>query len=81
MYGERLAGNDAVNAGREERNMKSVWSLLGTVAGYLGIAICAIAVAGRFYGEPAFLGFAASSVLLMGIAAMVLGCWAKLESK
>ena len=50
--------------------MKNAWNLLGTVAGYLGIAICVVAVAGRFYGAPAFLGFAARSVLLMGIASM-----------
>ena len=61
--------------------MKNAWNLLGTVGGYLGMAICVVAVAGRFYGEPTFLGFAARSVLLMGIASMVLGCWAKLEAK
>ncbi len=54
--------------------MKNAWNLLGTVGGYLGMAICVVAVAGRFYGEPTFLGFAARSVLLMGIASMVFGC-------
>jgi hypothetical protein len=78
---ERLAVNDVTSTKTEEQIMKNVWNPLGTVAGYLGIAICVVAVAGRFYGAPAFLGFAASSVLQMGIASMVLGCWAKLEAK
>ncbi len=78
----RCSVNDSASATTEEEQiMKNAWNLLGTVAGYLGMAICVVAVAGRFYGAPAFLGFAASSVLLMGIASMVLGCWAKLEAK
>ncbi len=81
MLPARPAGNDVASAKTEEQIMKNAWNLLGTVAGYLGIAICVVAVAGRFYGAPTFLGFAASSVLRMGIASMVLGCWAKLEAK
>ena len=60
--------------------MKGILNLVGSVAGYLGIAVCLVAVAGRFYGEPEFMGFEASSVLNMGIAFMVLGCWARLEA-
>ena len=61
--------------------MKNVLNLVGSSAGYVGIAICIVAVAGRFYGAPTFLAFEASSVLIMGIAFMVLGCWAKLEAR
>ncbi len=73
----RCSVNDSATT-EEEQIMKNAWNLLGTVG---GMAICVVAVAGRFYGEPTFLGFAARSVLLMGIASMVFGCWAKLEAK
>jgi hypothetical protein len=81
MCGERLTGEGAAGAGREERTMKNAWGLVGTVAGYLGIVICAAAIAGRFYGEPLFLGYEARAWLLLGMASMLLGCWAKLEAK
>lgn len=61
--------------------MKAKLSLLGTVAGLLGILICLASVAGRFYEEPMFLGFRAINVFIVGMGFMVLACLAKLEAK
>jgi hypothetical protein len=61
--------------------MQNVLNQVGRYAGYLGILVCIAAVAGRFYGEPKFLGHAALSWIVLGIAFLVLGCWAKLEAK
>ena len=61
--------------------MQHVLNQLGRYAGYLGVLLCIAAVAGRFYRAPAFLGHAALSWLVLGIAFLALGCWAKLEAK
>ena len=61
--------------------MKNILNQMGRYAGYVGILLCVAAVAGRFYGAPPFLGHAALSWLTLGIAFLVLGCWAKLEAK
>jgi hypothetical protein len=60
--------------------MKNMLKRIGTAAGILGCVVCLAAVAGRFYGEPLFLGWAASHVLLLGAAILVFACWSKLES-
>lgn len=61
--------------------MKTTLNKLGTISGVLGILICLAAVAGRFYGEKAFLGFQAINVFIVGIAFLALACWIKLEAK
>jgi len=61
--------------------MKSTLNKLGTVSGIVGILICLVAVAGRFYGEKVFLGFQAINVFIVGIAFLVIACWVKLEAR
>ncbi len=60
--------------------MKIDLNRLGTLSGYLGILVFATGVAGRFYREPEFIGHKAISILTVGIAFLVFGCWAKLEA-
>jgi hypothetical protein len=54
---------------------------LGTAAGWLGLAVCALAVAGRFYGERELFGFQAINFFILGVGALTAGCWAKLEAR
>ncbi len=61
--------------------MTNILNQVGRYAGYLGILLCVAAVAGRFYQAPRFLGHAALSWLVLGVAFLVVGCWAKLEAK
>ena len=61
--------------------MKATLNKLGTVSGIVGILICLVAVAGRFYGDPVFLGFQAINVFIVGIAFLALACWIKLEAR
>ena len=61
--------------------MNTMLNKLGTISGVLGILICLAAVAGRFYGEKAFLGFQAINIFIVGIAFLVIACWVKLEVK
>jgi hypothetical protein len=61
--------------------VKTTLNKLGSFSGFVGILICLVAVAGRFYGEPAFLGFQAINVFIVGIAFLILACWVKLEAK
>jgi len=60
--------------------MKSTMKLAGTVGGYLGSAICLIAIVGRFFGRPNVLGWDATNFLLLGIALVAMACWSKLEA-
>lgn len=60
--------------------MKCQLNCIGTIAGYAGIITCAAGVFGRFHGDFHFIGYQAADVFLVGVALMVLGCWAKLES-
>ena len=60
--------------------MKNACKMCGTVGGYLGALVCAVAIVGRFYGEPMVFGFAASNMLLLGAVIAVFACWCKLES-
>ena len=60
--------------------MKSAMKLTGTAGGYLGSAVCLIAILGRFFGRPTVLGWDATNMLLLGIALVAIACWAKLEA-
>ncbi len=60
--------------------MKKAFRIGGTVGGYLGTLVLLVAIAGRFYGEPAVFGWVASNVLLLGAAILAFACWCKLES-
>jgi hypothetical protein len=54
---------------------------LGTALGVLGLLVCAMAVAGRFYGERELFGFQAINFFILGIGAITTACWAKLEAR
>ena len=60
--------------------MKSAMKLTGTAGGYLGSAVCLIAILGRFFGRPNVLGWDATNMLLFGMAVVLIACWAKLEA-
>jgi len=60
--------------------VKKAFKIAGTVGGYLGTLVCAVAIAGRFYGEPSVLGWTASNVLLLGATILVFACWSKMEA-
>ena len=60
--------------------MKKAFKIAGSVGGYLGAVVCLVAIAGRFYGEPAVLGWVASNVLLLGATILAFACWSKLEA-
>ena len=60
--------------------MKKALKLAGTFAGYLGAVVTAIAIVGRFYGEPPVFGWCASNLMLLGATILVFACWCKLES-
>jgi hypothetical protein len=61
--------------------MKTMLNKLGSISGFVGILICLVAVAGRFYGQPTFLGFQATNVFIVGIAFLALASWIKQEAK
>ncbi len=54
---------------------------VATASGALGVVICLLASAGRFYGEKEFVGFQAINIFIVGVGLMVLACWLKLEAK
>ncbi len=57
--------------------------LLGSVLGVLGMVLVVLAVVMRLAlgsAKPAVV-FAPSNILLIGIAAMVAGCWFKLTAR
>jgi len=60
--------------------MKHTFKLGGTVGGYLGTAICLVSIAGRFFGRPHVFGWDATNMLLLGMAVVLMACWAKLEA-
>lgn len=61
--------------------MKRHLERLGTAVGCLGLLICAVAVAGRFYGARELLGFQAINFFILGVGAITAACWAKLEAR
>jgi hypothetical protein len=54
---------------------------LGTVLGFAGLLVCAVAVVGRFYGGKELLGFQAINFFILGVGAIAAGCWSKLEAR
>ena len=60
--------------------MKSAMKLSGTAGGYVGSAICLLAILGRFFGRPHVFGWDATNMLLLGMAVVLMACWAKLEA-
>jgi divalent metal cation (Fe/Co/Zn/Cd) transporter len=81
-----LLGSELTNQFPDARHphgrsmMKSVMKIAGVAGGYLGSVICLFSIGGRFFGKPVVLGWEASHILLLGIALVVMACWAKLEA-
>lgn len=55
--------------------MDRMMVLAGRALGVLGIAACAVAVIGRLAGQYWLRGFELGSLLQVGVAAMVAGCF------
>ncbi len=55
-----------------------VW--IGRLAGIAGVALCAVAVVARLVGAYWLAGFQVGTLLLVGVAGMVLGCLAYLAA-
>lgn len=60
--------------------MKNAMKLTGTAGGYAGSVICLLAILGRFFGKPHVFGWDATNMLLLGMAVLLMACWAKLEA-
>lgn len=56
--------------------MRSLLLLAGRVAGFIGLALCAMAIVVRLTGSYVFAGFEVGTLFQAGIAAMVGGCLA-----
>jgi hypothetical protein len=54
--------------------MKTILTWLGRLGGAIGVMICAVAVLARVSGVYTFAGFQVGTLLLAGLAAMVVGC-------
>ncbi len=64
--------------------MKQKLDLLGSICGVMGAAVSVVAVILRLVlvgKNPTTVLIAPRNVLLVGIALMVFGCWAKLTAK
>lgn len=61
--------------------MQSNLAKAATLAGYVGLLVLIVSVAGRFYGEKPFLGIKAMNVYLVGVGVIVWAIWARLESR
>ena len=54
--------------------MENLLRWIGRLGGAAGIVICAVAVLGRLRGVYNLAGFQIGTLLLAGIAAMLVGC-------
>ena len=54
--------------------MENLLLWIGRLGGAAGVVICAVAVLGRLRGVYNLAGFQIGTLLLAGIAAMVVGC-------
>ena len=54
--------------------METLLLWIGRLGGAAGVVICAVAVLGRLRGVYNLAGFQIGTLLLAGIAAMVVGC-------
>lgn len=53
--------------------------LLGSTAGLMGVAVCAVAGLARVSGFYYILGYQSTTLFNVGVGLMVLGCLLKLE--
>ena len=60
--------------------MQQLLMWIGRIGGAVGVIVCAIAVLMRVRGVYNFAGFQIGTLLLAGIAAMVVGCLAYLAA-
>jgi hypothetical protein len=54
--------------------METLLLWIGRLAGLVGVLVCAVAVAVRLSGAYWLAGFQAGTLLLAGMAAMLMGC-------
>ncbi|GIX28409.1 MAG: hypothetical protein KatS3mg123_2290 [Burkholderiales bacterium] len=54
--------------------METLLLWIGRLAGLAGVLVCAVAVAVRLSGAYWLAGFQAGTLLLAGMAAMLMGC-------
>jgi lipid-binding SYLF domain-containing protein len=54
--------------------MQTLLLWIGRIGGLLGVLVCAIAILMRLRGVYNFAGFQIGTLLLGGVAAMVVGC-------
>ncbi len=54
--------------------MEALLLWIGRLAGLAGVLVCAVAVAVRLSGAYWLAGFQAGTLLLAGMAAMLMGC-------
>ncbi|MHC4910836.1 MAG: hypothetical protein ACYTF9_14095 [Planctomycetota bacterium] len=54
---------------------------IGSALGILGMVICLVAVAGRFFGDPLVRGFEAIDIFIVGVGLIATACFAKLEAR
>ena len=61
--------------------MQSILATAGSVVGWLGVFVCAVAGTAKLLGAYYFLGFEALSVFVGGVGLMSAGILAKLEAR
>ena len=54
--------------------METLLRWIGRLGGAAGVVLCAVAVVARLRGVYTFAGFQVGTLLLAGIAAMLVGC-------
>ncbi len=54
--------------------MNNALVLIGRIAGAAGVLVCAVAVLVRFAGQYSIGAYQVSTLLLVGVTAMVAGC-------
>ncbi len=59
--------------------MKTLLAITGTISGIVGILLCLIAGLVRLSGSFYLLGYGVQSLLMVGIAFIIMACFLKLE--
>lgn len=59
--------------------MNTLLATLGSLVGTVGILVCLIAGLTRLTGSYYLFGYSAQSLLMIGVAAIIMACYLKLE--
>ena len=54
---------------------------IGNLIGVIGMAVCLVGVAGRFWNQPTIFGFQAINIFIVGVGLVATGCFAKLSGR